>query len=83
MVGKFIRILMLVLTIVSILWFGIAFLLSGNFNFDFSSSATGYLGSPEASILYWNIIYVLIVTLIVLMITHSLLRYFERLKDTK
>ncbi|WP_411895718.1 hypothetical protein [Winogradskyella sp. A2] len=81
--GKLIRNLMHLLIGVSILWFGIAFLLSGNFNFDFSSSATGYLGSPKASILYWNIIYVLIVAPVVLMILYSLLRYFERLKNTK
>ena len=81
--GKLIRNLMHLLIGVSILWFGIAFLLSGNLNFDFSSSATGYLGSPKASILYWNIIYVLIVAPVVLMILYSLLRYFERLKNTK
>ncbi|MCA0133400.1 hypothetical protein [Winogradskyella alexanderae] len=81
--GKLIRNLMRLLIGISILWFGIAYLLSGNLNFDFSSSATGYLGSPEASILYWNIIYALIVAPIVLMIAYSLLRYFERLKETK
>ncbi len=83
MVGKFIRILMLVLIMVSIMWFGIAYILSGNVGFNFSSEASGYLGSPKASILYWNIIYVLLIAPVVLIIFYSLLRYFERLKDTK
>lgn len=83
MAGKFIRILMLVLIVISILWFGIAYVLSGNIGFNFSSEATGYLGSPKASILYWDIIYALVITPIILMIAYTLLRYFERLKDTK
>lgn len=81
--SKLIRNMMHLLIGVSILWFCIAYLLSGNLNFDFSSSAKGYLGSPKASILYWNILYVLIVAPVVLMVLYSLLRYFEHLKDTK
>jgi hypothetical protein len=83
MAGKFIRILMLVLIVISILWFGIAYILSGNLGFNFSSNATGFLGSPKASILYWDIIYALVIAPIILMIAYTLLRYFERLKDTK
>ena len=81
--GKLIRNLMRILIAFSVLWFGIAYFLSGNIGFNFSSEATGYLGSPRASILYWNIIYVLLIAPVILMILYSLLRYFERLKDTK
>ncbi|WP_296324385.1 hypothetical protein [Winogradskyella sp.] len=82
-VGKLIRNLMRILIGISILWFGIAYILSGNIGFNFSWEASGYLGSPKASILYWKIIYVLVVAPVVLMISYSLLLYFERLKDTK
>jgi hypothetical protein len=81
--GKILRFLMLGLITIAFLWFGIAYLLSGNLGFNFSSSASGYTGSPEASILYWNIIYFLVIAPIILLIAYTLLRYFEGLKDTK
>ncbi len=82
-IGKLIRNLMRFLIWFSVFWFGIAYFLSGNIGFNFSSEAPGFLGSLRASILYWNIIYVLLIVPVVLMILYSLLRYFERLKDTK
>lgn len=82
-IGKLIRYAMIVLVVVSILWFGIAYVLSGNVKFNFSSNAKGYLGSPKASILYWYIIYTLVIAPIILMISYSLLRYFERIKGSK
>lgn len=81
--GEILRFLMLGLIVIAFLWFGIALLLSGNFGFNFSSSASGYTGSPNASILYWNIIYFLVIAPIILLIAYTLLRYFEGLKDTK
>jgi hypothetical protein len=78
--GKILRILMISLIITSVLWFGFAYLLSGNLNFNFGDKATGYVGSPEASILYWNIIYTLIIAPLVILIAYTLLTYFESLQ---
>ena len=82
-IGKIIRFLMKTLIVISILWFGIAYILSGNINFNFSSNSAGYFGSPKASILYWNIIYALVISPIILMIAYTLLRFYERLKASK
>ncbi|OZV67229.1 hypothetical protein [Winogradskyella aurantia] len=81
LIGKLMRYLMLFLIGVSFLWFGIAYLISGNLAFNFNSNASGYFGSPKASILYWNIIYTLVIAPIALLILYSLLRYFEHLKE--
>lgn len=78
LIGKMMRILMIVLIILAVLWFAIAYFLSGNVNFNFGSNTVGYLGSHKASILYWNIIYIIIIAPIVLLITYSLLSFFER-----
>ena len=75
--GKLIRGLMICLIVISVLWFGIAYILSGNTSFNFSSGATSYLGSPKASILYWNIIYVLVIGPIALMLIYNILRFLE------
>jgi hypothetical protein len=78
--GKVIRTVMILLIIISILWFGIAYVLSGNTSFNFSSRNTTYQGSPRASILYWNIIYTLIIAPVVLSLLHNMLRYFKSRK---
>lgn len=80
--GKILRILMISLIIGSVFWFGFAYLLSGNLNFNFSNTAVGYVGSPEASVLYWNVIYTLIIAPLILLIAYTLLRYFESLKNS-
>lgn len=79
--GKLIRWLMIALIVISILWFGIAYVLSGNTGFNFSSSAASFFGSPEASILYWNIIYVLVVAPIALSLAYAILRFIENRKS--
>ena len=76
-IGKWIRFVMIGLIIISVLWFGIAYILSGNTSFNFSSSATTYLGSPKASILYWYIIYALVIAPITLTLIYNVLRFFE------
>ena len=76
-VGKWIRALMICLMSVSVLWFGIAYLLSGNTSFNFSSTATTYSGSPKASVLYWYIIYVLVIAPVALMLIYNVLLFFE------
>ena len=79
-IAKVIRLLITLLIFVSISWFGIAYTISGNVNFNFSSTAEGFVGSLKASILYWNILYTLIIGPFVLMITYNLLRFFIKLK---
>ena len=79
-IAKVIRLLITLLIFVSISWFGIAYTISGNVNFNFNSTAEGFVGSPKASILYWNILYTLISGQFVLMITYNLLRFFMKLK---
>ncbi len=79
-IGKILRLVMIGLIVISILWFGIAYILSGNTGFNFSSSATSYFGSPRASILYWNIIYALVLVPIALTLIYGVLRFFERRK---
>lgn len=81
--GKILRSLMIGLIVISILWFGIAYILSGNTGFNFSSSATSYFGSPKASILYWNIIYGLVIAPIALSLIYAILRFFEVRKARK
>ena len=81
--GKILRSVTIGLIVVSILWFGIAYILSGNTGFNFSSSATSYFGSPQASILYWNIIYVLVIAPIAISLIYAILRFFERRKAQK
>ena len=68
---------------ISIIWFGIAYILSGNVNFNFSSSAISYFGSPKASILFWNIIYTLVISPIVLSIIYTILKFIEIRKQRK
>lgn len=80
--GKVIRFLMITLIVASLLWFGFAYFISGNINFNFSNTAVGYVGSPEASVLYWNVIYTLIIAPLILLIAYTLLRYFESLKNS-
>ncbi|EDP72392.1 hypothetical protein FBALC1_14862 [Flavobacteriales bacterium ALC-1] len=80
-IGKTIKYLMIALIIISVFWFGLAYILSGNTSFNFNSNSTGYAGSPKASILYWNIIYTLVIAPLILMISYSLLRFFERLNQ--
>ncbi len=75
--GKWIRLTMIGFIVLSILWFAIAYILSGNTSFNFSSSTTTYLGSPKASILYWYIIYALVIAPIVLTLVYNILRFFE------
>ncbi|WP_299526525.1 hypothetical protein [Winogradskyella sp.] len=79
--GKLLRSLMYFIIVLSIMWFGIAYILAGNASFNFSSDATGFLGSPKASILHWNIIYLLVIMPIALMTAYRILRLYERLKD--
>ena len=69
--GKIIKYLMYILIIVSILWFVIAYILSGNINFNFKTS-NDFIGSPKASILYWKINYTLATAPIILSLTYSI-----------
>ncbi|NRB83073.1 MAG: hypothetical protein HRU49_04755 [Winogradskyella sp.] len=73
---------MIFLIIASVLWFGFAYLLSGNSSFNFGNKATGYIGSPETSILYWNIIYTLITTPFILLVSNTLLTRFKSLQGS-
>lgn len=79
--GQFIRYTMITLIVLSILWFGIAYVLSGDTGFNFSSSANSFVGIVAASKLHWVIIYVLIISPIVLMLIYRLLRFFEIRKE--
>lgn len=72
-----------VLIFISIIWFGIAYVLSGNINFNFSSNANSYLGSPKASILFWNIIYTLVISPIILSMIYTVLKYIDTRKRRK
>jgi hypothetical protein len=78
--GKTIKYLMYTLIIVSILWFVIAYILSGNINFNFKTS-NDFIGSPKASILYWNINYTLAIAPIILSLLYSILRFIEHKKN--
>lgn len=78
--SRIIRAVAISLIFVSISWFLISFILSGNVNFNFSSNASSFQGSPNASILYWNLIYTLIVLPIVLTLIYQTIRIFNQWK---
>ena len=77
---RVIRILSLFLLSVAFFWFLIAYLLSGNINFNFSGSATTYIGSSKAAILYWQLIYILGISPFVLSIVYRLYLFITRSK---
>lgn len=79
LLGKIIKHLMRTLLLVSILWFTIAYILSGNINFNFKTSID-FIGSLKASILYWNINYTLAIAPIILSLLYSILRFIEHKK---
>ena len=80
-IGKSIKLLATFLLIISILWFIIAYVLSGNVGFNFSGAVSSYLGSPRASILFWNIIYVLTISPFILSLLYTIIRYIEYRKN--
>ena len=82
-IAKVIKALAKFFIFISIIWFGIAYLLSGNINFNFSSNASSYLGSPKASILFWNIIYTLVISPIILSAIYTILKFIDIRKRRK
>ncbi len=75
-----IKLLSVGLLVLSILWFGIAYFISGNLGFNFNSNATSFIGSPEAGVLHRNIIYFLGISPIVLMIVYKIASFIENRK---
>jgi hypothetical protein len=75
--GKLIKALIRLLFVTAILWFGISYLLAGNLNFNFRSDAPTFTGSIEASNIYWNLIYTLIIGPIALSILYYIICFFE------
>lgn len=80
LLGKIIKSLIITLIIISVLWIVIAYGLSGNMSFNFKPSNT-FQGSIEASKLFWNINYTLVIAPIVLSSIYNVLRLFEIRKE--
>ena len=78
--GKIIKTLIETLIVISFLWLAIAYILSGNINFTFKPSA-GFQGSNEASNVFWNINYCLVIAPIVLASIYNLLKLIEIRKE--
>jgi len=75
---KIIRILAMFFLVIACLWFFVAYVIAGNVNFNFSGSSTQFIGSPAASILYWNIIYTLIISPIILAFLYKVFNSIKR-----
>lgn len=78
---KLLRMAAIVLLVFSFLWFAIAYVLSGNVNFNFSSQSRNFVGSIEASIWYWNLIYVLTIAPLVLTVIYQLIRWLKKVNN--
>ncbi|GAB5565447.1 MAG: hypothetical protein Wins2KO_25100 [Winogradskyella sp.] len=75
-----IKLLSIGLLLLSILWFGIAYFISGDLGFNFNSNATSFAGSPEAGVLHWRIIYSLVISPVVLIIIYKIGSFIENRK---
>jgi hypothetical protein len=79
---RIIKSIMITLIIISVLWFGLAYLLSGNINFNFKASPD-FIGSTKASNLFWNINYFIVLAPIILASIYNLIRFLEIRKSRK
>lgn len=75
------RRLAIVLVVLGLLWAPVSFLLAGNLTNEFSGSAVGFQGSPQASEIFWGFSYVVAaapVVLILLVLINKFIRLFRK-----
>lgn len=80
-IGKGLHFLAKFLLGVAIFWLVIAYILAGNIELNFSGTSPTFFGSARASVVHWNIIYLLTLSPFILSILYTIIRFIETKKN--